>query len=574
MKQDFIWALEFIEKAPESPGVYMFKNKDKFLYIGKAVNLKNRLRGHYNLLKDDPKEKKIFTESSSIEWVVTTSEYEAFILENNMIKLYKPKYNTMLKSGSGYPMIVITDEEYPTIKISRKFGEIKGEYFGPFIPARNARALKELLHKLFKLRTCDPMPVRNMVCFDYHLGLCSGPCASRISKRDYGSDVEVAKAFLSGNIKNTIYKLYEKVKYFSEKMMFEKAATVRDQIKALETVIKKQEVVGLDIEEADMFYITETDIYLIVIRGFMVVGKERLNIQGRPDTTVNVLMEYYERGSYIPKNIIVNRNLEDEELFLRWLREFKNQNTTLSHSIPSKLKDFIERNIPAVDLTRTKQVFSSVFGFDLPDRIECFDISHLQGSFTVGSCVVWEDGQMNKREYRRYRVRTVDGVDDYASLREVLSRRFSKYSGMDNPPGLVVIDGGKGQLSVGLEVRDKLKLKDLRIFSIAKKEEIIYTDDGREIRLFEFQPLLKLFTTIRDEAHRFAVSYNRKLREKQGLKSILDNIEGIGEKRKEILYRTYKTLDNILRASDEELAKLGIPVKVSQRIREYVKGVR
>lgn len=574
MKQGFDWAVEFIERAPESPGVYMFKDKDKFLYIGKAVNLKNRLRGHYNLLKDDQKERKIFTESSSIEWIVTTSEYEAFILENNMIKLYKPKYNTMLKSGSGYPMIVITDEDYPTIKISRKFGEVKGEYFGPFIPARNARALKELLHKLFKLRTCDPMPVRNIVCFDYHLGLCSGPCASKISKKDYNSDVEVAKAFLSGNIKNIIYKLYEKLKQFSEKMMFEKAATVRDQIKALETVIKKQDIVGLDIDEADVFYITETDIYLIVVRGFMVVGKEKLNIQGRPDNTINFLIEYYERGSFIPKNIIVNKSLEDEELFIRWLREFKNCDVELSHSIPLKLNNFIERNIPVVNLTQTKQIFSSVFGFELPYRIECFDISHLQGSFTVGSCVVWENGHMNKKEYRRYRVKTVDGVDDYASLREVLSRRFSKYSQMENPPGLVVIDGGKGQLSVGLEVRDRLKLSTLRVFSIAKKEEIIYTDDGKEVRLFELPQLLKLFTTIRDEAHRFAVSYNRKLREKEGLKSILDNIEGIGEKRKEILYRTYKTLDNILRASDEELLKLGIPVKVSQRIKDYVKGVK
>lgn len=574
MKEDFSWAVEFIEKAPEQPGVYMFKNRDKFIYIGKAVNLKNRLRGHYNLLKDDQKERRIFAESSSIEWIITSSEYEAFVLENNMIKLYKPKYNTMLKSGSGYPMIVITDEEYPTIKISRKFGEIKGDYFGPFIPARNARALKELLHKLFKLRTCDPMPVRNMVCFDYHLGLCSGPCASKITKKDYLSDTEVAKAFLSGNIKNTIYKLYQKIQDYSQKMMFEKAATVRDQIKALETVIKKQDIVGLDIDEADVFYITETDIYLIVIRGFMVVGKERLNIRGKPDGTVNFLMEYYERGSFIPKNIILNIQLQDQELFLRWLDEFKNQKVTLSHHIPTKLKDFIDRNIPSTNLSQIQQIFKSVFGFNLPGRIECFDISHLQGRFTVGSCVVWEDGLMNKREYRRYKVKTVDGIDDYASLREVLSRRFSKYQQMENPPGLVVIDGGKGQLMVGLEVRDRLNLNNLRVFSIAKKEEIIYTDDGKEIRLFELPPLLKLFTSIRDEAHRFALSYNRKLREKEALKSILDNIEGIGEKRKEILYRTYKTLDNILKASDEELAKLGIPLKVSQRIKEYVKGDR
>ncbi|MCX7761041.1 MAG: excinuclease ABC subunit UvrC [Hydrogenothermaceae bacterium] len=573
MKSDFSWALEYIDKAPESPGVYIFRNKDKFLYIGKAVNIKNRLRGHYNLIKDDPKEKKIFSESKSIEWIVTKSEYEAFILENEMIKLHKPKYNVMLKSGSGYPMIVITDEEYPTIKISRKFGEIKGEYFGPFLPAKNARALKDLIHKLFKLRTCDPLPVRNMVCFDYHLGLCSGPCANKITKKDYQSDAQVAKAFLSGNVKNVIYKLYDRLKEYSEKLMFEKAAVVRDQIKALETVVKKQEVVGLDIEEADVFYITSTDIYLIVVRGHTIVGKEKLNISDRVNNElVNVVMEYYDRGNYIPQTIMVNKTIDEEEFLIRWLKEFKKRDVNLSCTLPKQILNFIERNISDVDLTVVSKIFEDVFGFKLPSRIECFDISHLQGVFTVGSCVVWENGSMNKREYRRYRVKTVDYIDDYSSLREVLTRRFSKYKDLPNPPEVVLIDGGKGQLSIGVEVKNKLGLADLKIFSIAKKEEIIFTEDGQEVHLFDYQPLLKLFTSIRDEAHRFALSYNRKLREKHTLKSVLDDIKGIGEKRKELLYRSYKTVDNILKASDEELNKLGIPVKLSQKIKRYLKG--
>jgi Excinuclease ABC subunit C len=180
MNEIFDWALEFINKAPEEPGVYLFKDsKKQYVYIGKAVNIKNRLKNHYQQLKVDPKERKIFKESSSIEWIITKSDYEAFVLENELIKQYKPKYNVRLKSGSSYPMLVITDEEYPTVKISRKFGEIKGEYFGPFLPARTARAMKELIHKLFKLRTCDPLPKRSLVCFDYHLGLCSGPCADK-----------------------------------------------------------------------------------------------------------------------------------------------------------------------------------------------------------------------------------------------------------------------------------------------------------------------------------------------------------------------------------------------------------
>lgn len=571
MKVDYSWALAFIERAPESPGVYTFRDKDKFLYIGKALNLKNRLRGHYNLLKNDPKERKIFSESSSIEWIVTASEYEAFVLENSMIKLYKPKYNVMLKSGSGYPMLVITEEDFPTVKISRKFGELKGRYYGPFIPGKNARALKHLLHKLFKLRTCDPMPVRDIVCFDYHLGLCSGPCAGKVSKREYNLSVEVANSFLSGDVRKTIFKLYDRLKEYSEKMLFEKAAIVRDQIRALETVVKKQEVVGLNLEEADIFYITQTEVYLIVVRGHTIVGKEKLNISDRPDNNIiTVIMGYYDRGNYIPKKIVINRKVEDIDYFLRWIKEFKGVDVEVEIALPQEIARFIERNFSSSDIP--SQTFREVFGFHIPDRIECFDISHLQGSFTVGSCVVWERGVMNKREYRRYRVKTVSQIDDYASLKEVLTRRFTKYKQMDNPPGLVLIDGGKGQLSVALEIKKKLGIDELRVFSIAKKEEVIFTDDGREVRLFEYQTLLKLFTSIRDEAHRFALNYNRKLRQKEALKSTLDRVPGIGEKRKEVLYRTYKTLDNILKASDEELAKLGIPVKVSQRIKEYIKG--
>ncbi|MCX7738347.1 MAG: excinuclease ABC subunit UvrC [Hydrogenothermaceae bacterium] len=573
MKGDYTWALDYIDRAPESSGVYMFKNKERFIYIGKAVNLKNRLRGHYNLLKEDPKERKIFSESSSIEWIVTSSEYEAFVLENNMIKLYKPKYNVMLKSGSGYPMIVITDEEFPTVKISRKFGEIKGDYYGPFIRGKNARALKQLIHKLFKLRTCDPMPQRDIVCFDYHLGLCCGPCAGKISKKEYKAASEVVNSFLSGDVKRTIFKLYDRLKEYSDKMLFEKAAVVRDQIKALETVVKKQEVLGLEVEEADIFYITQTDVYLIVVRGHNVVGKERLNISDSPDESfINVIMGYYDRRNYVPQRIILNRKVEDAEHFLRWLKEYKNREVKLELNLPNKIVSFIERNFPSIELTQISNTFRQVFGFELPRRIECFDISHLQGSFTVGSCVVWENGAMNKRDYRRYRVRGVNQIDDYSSLKEVLTRRFSKYKQMDNPPELVLIDGGKGQLSVGIEVRDKLKIEGLKIFSLAKREEKIFTEDGKEINLFGYQPLLKLFTSIRDEAHRFAISYSRKLREKEGLKSILDKVEGVGEKRKEVLYRTYKTLDNILKASDKELVKLGIPFKLSQRIKRYIKG--
>ncbi|NPA52387.1 MAG: excinuclease ABC subunit UvrC [Aquificae bacterium] len=562
-----------IENAPEKSGVYIFKNGKKYIYIGKAKNIKNRLKQHLQQVSIDPKEKKIFSQSVSVEWIITKTDYEAYVLENELIKQYKPKYNVRLKSGSSYPMIVITDEEYPTIKISRQYGEFEGAYFGPFIPAKTARAMKDLLHKLFKLRTCEPMPTRSLVCFDYHLGLCSGPCADKVSKKDYRFNAKVAKEFLSGNVKNVIYQLYDKIEYYSQKLMFEKASIVKDQILAIENVIRKQEVLGFEIKEADIFFFTDDSVFLAIVRGHRIVGKEILKIEeGFSDNLeLSILTDYYSRGNLIPENIYLNRDLKDIQIFKKWLKEAKKSKVEVFFKIPEEIHGFILRNLPETNIsTQLKESFENIFHFQLPSRIEGFDISTLQGMFTVGSCVVWENGKMNKKEYRRFKVKTVEGVDDYASLREVLFRRFRRYKEMDNPPKLVLIDGGKGQLKQGLIVKDALGLDNLRIFSLAKKEEILYTDDDRQIHLFDYQPLLKLFTKIRDEAHRFAISYNRKLREKEALKDILSQIKGIGKKRKEILYRTYKTVENIASAPEEELVKLGIPRTIAQNIKKYI----
>ncbi len=566
---------EIIEKAPEESGVYLFKGeKGKYIYIGKAKNLKNRLKGHLQQSKIDPKEEKIFSESVSLEWIITSSDYEAFVLENELIKQYKPKYNVRLKSGAGYPMLVITDDEYPTVKISRVYGEIQGEYFGPFIPAKTARAMKDLIHKLFKLRTCDPLPKRNIVCFDYHLGLCSAPCVNKISKKEYNLDAKAAKAFLSGNVKSVIYQLYDRIKEYTDKMMFEKAAIVRDQIKAMENLVQKQEVVGLPFEEGDIFFFLNEEVFFVIVRGYRIVGKEFLKVEGNVKNQFSeIISSYYAKGNYIPEKIFSNKPIPEKEFLKQWLSQKKNKEVFIEESIPEKILSFIERNINIhmPDISYLAKYFQDIFGFPLPERIEGFDISTLQGNHTVGSCVVWENGKMNKKEYRRFKVKTVKGIDDYASLREVLFRRFKKYEEMENLP-LVLIDGGKGQLKQGLVVKDALGLKSLRIFSLAKKEEILYTDDGKEIPLYEHSPLLRLFTKIRDEAHRFAVSYNRKLREKEGLKEILDEIEGVGKKRKEILYRTFKTVDNIAKADIEHLKKIGIPENVAQNIKRYFSG--
>ncbi len=564
---------EAINKAPDSSGVYLFKGKKgEYIYIGKAKNIKNRLKSHLNQYRIDPKEKKIIDESEKVEWILTKSDYEAFVLENELIKQYKPKYNVRLKSGSGYPMLVITDDEYPTVVISRKFGEVNGEYFGPFLPARTARAVKDLIHKLFRLRTCDPLQKRDIVCFDYHLGLCSAPCVGKISKKDYNFDVKAAKAFLSGDVKKFIYRLYDRLEGYKKKMNFEKAAVVRDQILAMENLISKQEVLGIPVDEADIFYFSETEVYLIIIRGKRIVGKENLELkeEGLENFEISLISNYYSKGNFIPEKVISSRYFSDYQNLKRWLSEKKGSDVKLLFEIPDQIKAFIERNMGSIDLSEMEKIFKSVFGFELPERIEGFDISTLFGDFTVGSAVVWEKGKMRKREYRRFRIKTVEGLDDYSSLRELLYRRFKRYKNMDKPPELVLIDGGKGHLKQGIIVRDALKIENLRIFSLSKKEEVLYTDDDKKVCLYDYQPLLKLFTSIRDEAHRFALSYNRKLRERETLRDLLDRIEGVGKKRKEILYRTYKTIDRIAQASIEELKKLGIPEKVAQNIKKYL----
>ncbi|EDP74067.1 GIY-YIG nuclease family protein, partial [Hydrogenivirga sp. 128-5-R1-1] len=336
-----------IKEAPEKSGVYIFKNKNKYIYIGKAKNLKNRLKGHLQALKYDYKEQKIFEESTQLEWIITSSDYEAFILENALIKQYKPKYNVMLKSGSGYPMLVITNDEYPTVKISRKYGEIDGEYFGPFIPAKTARAMKQLIHKVFKLRTCDPMPKRNIACFDYHLGLCSAPCVNKISKKDYMLDVKSAKAFLSGDAGKVIYQLYDRIEEYMKKMLFEKAAVVRDQISALENLIKKQKVVGIPEKEADIFYINYPDIYITVIRTNRIIGMDKLKVSNIEDeeNIVSLIISYYKQGNFIPGKVVINKQLEDIENLQKWLSNVAGKEIKVETQIIPEVEAFIKQNI-------------------------------------------------------------------------------------------------------------------------------------------------------------------------------------------------------------------------------------
>jgi excinuclease ABC subunit C len=553
--------------APERCGVYIFRGKRKPLYIGKAKNLRKRLLQHLKASETDPKEAVILRESLDVEWIVTRNEFEALVLEIDLIQTHKPKFNVMHKHGGGYPVILITEERFPTVKVVRSAEAEGGEVFGPFLQAGKARKVKRLIHRVFKLRTCDPMPVRGEPCMDYHLGLCSGPCAGLVSEEDYELSVEGARALLSGEVSEVLPKLYAKIEELSKAMAFERCAQIRDQIVALENIAKGQAVSGLPYRSADLFYSAGGRVGIFLIRSGKVVSKEVFDLEGEGDLEEFLVGYYYHNR--IPEAVITNFPLSPE--VKRWLEERAGGGVTFGREIPERLREFAEENLKeSLSPEVLKEEFRKRVGMEPPKIIEGFDVSHFQGEGVVGSCVVWEEGRMNRRRYRRYRIKTVSGIDDYAALREVLERRAKRLRRGEEPmPDAWLIDGGKGHLGVGLSVKKTYNLP-LRVFALAKEEEILITEEGREIRLKEVPALYRVFGTIRDEAHRFALSYSRKLRSKKALEEVISKVKGVGEVRRRIIYRNFETLYDLMTADDATLRRLGLPAELKQEVRKYL----
>ena len=555
-----------IDSAPEKPGVYLFKKGKKVLYVGKAKNLKKRLQQHLKLAQEDPKERAIVYGSDSVEWIITRNEYEALLLEIDLIQQYKPKYNVLHKFGSGYPMLLLTRDEFPTLKVVRGT-EHEGELFGPFLQSRKAYKVKKLIHSLFKLRTCDPMPKRSEPCIDYHLGLCSAPCCGYVSKEEYQLSVQSAKAMLTGEVSEILPKLYQKIELFSKELLFEKCAQIRDQIIALENIAKGQGVSSLPFREADFFYKEGLRVGLFLIRAYRLVNKEIYDFESEDEVEEFILGYYY--SNYIPKVIILNFELSEETK--EWIRRRAKHPVEFLWDIPSELEEVAKENVSeGLSPKLLEKEFKEKLNLPLPRIIEGFDISHFFGEAIVGSCVVWKEGRMSKRDYRRYRIRTVFQIDDYGALEEVLTRRGKRIlKGEVEKPDIWLIDGGKGQLKVGIRVKKLLGL-DLKVMSLAKEEEILYTEDGKELPLKENPILYRVFGLIRDEAHRFALTYNRKLREREFLEDILSKIKGIGEEKRKIIYRNFETLYDFIEAKDEELRKLGINPQLKQEVKKYL----
>ena len=578
---------EKLQTVPDAPGVYFFKDgRGRVIYVGKARRLRNRLSSHLNCTNPNEKSYRIVKNAADFDYIVVKNEREALTLEAELIKKHLPRFNVLLKDDKSYPYLVITDEEFPTVKIIRKKESVNGKRFGPFIPPKNARALKELIHKVFKLRKCKELTKRSKPCLQYYIDRCTAPCCGYVSKSDYRKQVEGALSFLTGNVKNYINRLYNEIEEAAENLQFERAAILRDQLIAIKNIYERGSIFFEDHPNCDVFYLEKRNgLFLgvkLTVRNGIIYGKETFQFDPIDPWDENLLLEVFTYGvNEINEDVVgtiwiegTYGNEEPPEEILTNFRYMRNNIPV--KEIPEEILQFVRKNRTVgrvnLNLENLKSEYESVFLDTFPERVEVFDISTLQGTGTVGSCVVWEKGRFVKDDYRRYKVKTVKGVNDYASMEEVLTRRFRRIkNGEVKKPDLVLIDGGIGQLNVAIKVRDTFGL-DFRVFSIAKKEEIIYTDDGEVVETKRYPYLFRFFTNLRDEAHRFAVTFNRKVRNKLMVKSVFDGIKGLGVKRKKILEKFYPDIRELAEASVDELVKIGIPRKVAEEVLERIRN--
>ncbi len=605
---------------PSQPGVYIMRNSSgQVIYIGKAVNLRNRVRSYFQpRAQHTEKTLHLVADVDDIEWIVTRSELEALVLENTLIKRYKPRYNVRLKDDKQYPYIKIHwQEPYPRVTMTRKVLKDGGKYYGPFTSAWAVREALEALRKVFPYVTCDVEreKKKKRACLYYHIGLCAGPCIGAISQEEYREMLKGLEKFLEGDTEEVLEDLRNRMMKAAKNLQFEIAARYRDQIKAAEQIVERQRVVStVDVDE-DVIAIAndrnEACVQVFVIRRGKLIGRETFflekgNDPDQEEILSSFLKQFYDAATYVPSRVLLPRDLDERRIIQEWLKRKRGE--TVQLRLPSGTEDeellqmAMENAKEALrvmlaqwqsDKGRQAEAVSAlqeVLGLQRPPvRIEGYDISTLQGTNTVGSMVVFVQGTPKKSEYRRFKIRQVGRIgepNDYAAMREMLRRRFrraiesSKSAPGDREsdkwkvlPDLLLIDGGRGQLNVALEVLEEFGLRnEIPAIGLAKREEeIILPDRDEPIKLPPTSPALRLIVHIRDEAHRFAISYHRRLRSKSSVASILDSIPGIGPRRRRALLRQFGSLEGIKKASVDELASVpGMNRKVAETLKEML----
>ncbi len=597
---------EELKKLPDKPGVYiMHDSRDSIIYVGKAVSLKNRVRQYFqNSRNKTAKIEQMVSQIHHFEYIITDSELEALVLECNLIKEHSPKYNTMLKDDKSYPYIKVTiQEDFPRILFSRKIKKDKSKYFGPYTSAGAVKSSLDLLHKLYKIRVCSrnlPKDIgKDRPCLYYHINQCDAPCQGRISREEYGKSIQKAMAFLNGNYSDVIKELQKKMEDASERMEFEEAIEYRELIASVKQIAEKQKITDNHGEDKDIIALAKDEkdgiVQVFFIRDGRLLGREHFYMRissedSRKAIITSFIKQFYSGTPFIPKELMIQEEIEEREILEHWLSDKRGQKVRIRIPVKGskeKLVELAAKNAQLIlnqDREKLKREESRTIGameeiaewLELKNvkRIEAFDISNINGFQSVGSMIVFERGKPKRSDYRKFKIKWIKGADDYASLAEVLERRFShglkerreleekseskEYGSFTKFPDLIMMDGGKGQVNAAKGVLNHLQLS-IPVCGMVKDDNHrtrgLYFEN-REIEIDTRSQGFHLLTRIQDEAHRFAITYHRSLRTKGQIHSVLDEIEGIGPARRKALMKYYQDLEEIKKASVEDLAKI------------------
>ena len=590
---------EELKKLPEKPGVYIMHDaNDAIIYVGKAIKLRNRVRQYFRPSHNEGiKKDHMVQQIARFEYIVTDSELEALILECNLIKEHRPKYNTMLRDDKTYPYIRVTlGEEYPRVLFCRQMKKDKSRYFGPYTSAGAVKDTIDLLHKLYQVRTCNRKLPRDIgkerPCLNYHIHQCQAPCQGYVTKEEYAKNIRKVMDFLNGNYKEIITELESKMQQASDEMNFEKAIEYRELLGSVRAVAQKQKITNTDGEDKDIIALARDErdavVQVFFIRSGKLIGRDHFYLRiadGEEEQGIltSFVKQFYAGTPYIPREIMLQYEIEDAALIEEWLSGRKGQKVHIQ--VPKKgqkekLVELAKKNADMVlmqDRERIRREEGRTIGamkeianlLNLPklERVEAYDISNISGFQTVGSMVVFEKGRPKRSDYRKFRIRGVQGVDDYASMEEVLTRRLSHY---ENYPDLIMMDGGRGQVNIALKVMQQLNI-EVPVCGMVK-------DDKHRTRGIYFHNIelpvdrdseaFRLVTRIQDEAHRFAIEYHRSLRSKEQVHSVLDDIPGIGPARRKALMKSFQTLEDIKSATEEELAE-GMNSRSARQVFEF-----
>ncbi len=593
-----------LKKLPDQPGVYIMRDiSDTIIYIGKAKSLTKRVHQYFRPSHDEGIKKKQMVEHiDHFEYIITDSELEALVLECNLIKEHTPKYNTMLRDDKTYPYIRVTvGEDYPRVLFSREMKKDKSRYFGPYTSAAAVKSTIDLINKIYKIRTCNRKLPRDIgldrPCLNYHIHQCSGPCQGYVSKEEYKKQIDGVLEFLNGNYKPVMKDLQTKMEQASEAMEFEKAIEYRDLLEDVKQIAQKQKITNTDGEDKDIIALANDDTDAVVqvffVRNGKLIGRDHFHVRvGTDEAMGNVLStfikQFYSGTPFIPKEIMLQTSIDEIDVLEEWLSGKKGRKVSIKvpqRGMKEKLVELAEKNaklVLAQDKERIKREegrtigavkeIEGLLGIRNLNRMEAFDISNINGFETVGSMIVYEKGKPKRSDYRKFKLRTVSGPDDYGSMYEVLTRRFThgmqemeeiqdrnlpdEVGSFNRFPDIIMMDGGKGQVNICQQVLSELGL-DIPVCGMVKDDfhrtRGLYFNN-EEIPIDRHGEGFKLITRIQDEAHRFAIEYHRSLRSKTQVKSVLDDIEGIGPTRRKALMRRYQSLENIKNASAEDLA--------------------